>query len=254
MKAKIIQERTLRRLYLDEGLSLRKIAAQLQRPLSTVNKYMKKYGIDRRSKSGAQSLFLENNDHPMQGKHHSQETKDQISGTLGAFWNDLDDAKREEYRERVGSGWKRKWAAMSDGEKTNMIAELNAAGRAKQGQGSRFERFVAAELNKRGYAVEIRTHNYMPSAKFEVDIALARQGVMIEVDGPTHFMDIYGEDALKRQQEKDAEKDEYLTQAGFGVLRVQDNNGPLSQVRIERITNKIEEMTEKGRGQVWYMS
>lgn len=254
MRANIILEKTLRDLYWDRGLSLRKIAEELKRPLSTVNKYMNKYGIERRTKSDAQSGFLANNNHPMQGKKHTQETKDQISETLGSFWENLSEDEREEYRKRVGSGWRNKWEAMSKAERENMIAGLNAAGRANQGNGSRFERFVASELQSRGYGVEVRTHNYMPSAKFEVDIALAAQRVMIEVDGPTHFMDIYGEEALERQQAKDEEKNKYLTDSRFAVLRIQDNNGPLSQARMQRIVEKIEEVAKTGCGQVSYIS
>jgi hypothetical protein len=38
------------------------------------------------------------------------------------------------------------------------------------------------------------------------------------------------------------------------VLRIRDNNGPLSQVRMDRITEKITEIKQYGKCRVWYMS
>jgi len=253
MRAKIIPEAILRELYVDKGLSLRKIAKELDRPITSIKKYMDKYGIECRSKSQAQSAFLSKNDHPMKGKKHSDETKSRISNTLGSFWDNLSTEEREKYTEIVGSGWKKKWASMNKEERENLLSSLNAASRANQGNGSRFERFLAEQLRNRGYSVEERTHNYMPSARFEVDIALAAERVMIEVDGPTHFLPIYGEEALEKQQAKDSKKDEYLTSADFDVLRVRDNNGPLSQARIERIVTKITEILENKKRQVYYI-
>lgn len=254
MRKKIIEEATLRKLYCEQGLSLRKMSEKLKRPVSAITKYMDQYGIERRTKSDAQKGYLSDNDHPMQGKHHTEEAKKKISASLGDFWDSLDPDQRAEYRQLVGSGWRKRWASMSNAERENMIASLNAANRQQQGHGSRFERFLADELRSRGYVVEERSNNYIANAKQEVDLALTHEGIMIEVDGPTHFMPIYGEEALERQEAKDADKDDYLISAGFSVLRIQDNNGPLSQVRIEKIVTEIERIKKtNGKCRVWIM-
>ena len=39
---------------------------------------------------------------------------------------------------------------------------------------------------------------------------------------------------------------------GYSVLRVRDNNGPLSQLRIDKIEQAIQEIKEDGRISVWY--
>jgi very-short-patch-repair endonuclease len=253
MRAKIIREGVLRDLYEKQGLSLRKIADKLGRPLSTITNYMKKYGISRRTKSEAQSSYLSNNEHPMQGRVHSQETKQKISSSLGEFWDSLSEAERQEYRTLMGSGWRNKWESMSDGQRASEILKLNNASRAKQGKGSRFENFVAEQLRKRGFTVEERTHSYMPSARFEVDIALAKEKIMIEIDGPTHFINIYGQESFEKQQVKDRKKNRYLTNAGFHVLRVRDNNGPLSQIRIDRIVETINNIKSRKTPKVHIM-
>lgn len=253
VRKKVLDKTQLEDLYHNQSMSLRGIAKHLNVSVTTVVKYMKQYAVETRDQSAAQHVVLKEKGHPMLGKTHSDKTKKRISKSLGNFWDGLTDEERLEYKKLVGSGWKNKWESMSSDERQKTLSKLNEASRSQQGNGSRFERFLASELRLRGYVVEERTHNYMPSARFEVDIALPKQRVMIEVDGPTHFIDLYESDALERQQQRDGSKNSYLTNAGFKVLRIRDNNGPLSQRRIELIVSAIEQVMSDNRNIVWYM-
>lgn len=248
-----INEYEVRRLYQDEGLSMRKVAAELDVPLATLNRFMKRNGITARDKKQAQKNYLKDNDHQMKGRKHTDETKKKISQGLGEFWDSLTVEETEALKAKIGSAWKRKWSAMSDAERRQMMAELAAKAKEAAGGGSRLERFIAEELQKRGYVVEERSTNYTAGKSFEVDLALPKERVAIEVDGPTHFMPIYGEDHLAEQQERDARKDELIMSTGYRVLRIRDNNGPLSQLRIDRIEQAIKEMDEDGGTSVWYV-
>lgn len=253
VRKKVLDEAQLSDLYHNQSMSLRGIAKHLGVSVTTVVKYMKLHNIATRDQSEAQHVVLAKNGHPMLGKTHSAVTKKRISQSLGDFWDNLTDSERIEYKKLVGSGWKKKWESMSPEDRSKTLTRLNNANRSQQGNGSRFERFLAAELRQRGHLVEERTHNYMPSAKFEVDVALPRHRVMIEVDGPTHFIDLYESDSLERQKRRDGEKNRYLTNAGFKVLRIRDNNGPLSQRRIELINDAIEVIIKDKRTIVWYI-
>ena len=243
----------VRELYLDKGWSMRKVAKEVGVPLATLSRFMKKNGIDSRSKADAQKNYLKDNTHQMSGRKHSDETKKKISSSLGVFWDSLSEGEREEVKRKIGQAWKRKWAAMSDEERRLMMSELATKAKEAQGNGSRLERFIAEELRKRGYTVEERSTNYTAGKDFEVDLALPKQSIAIEVDGPTHFLPIYGEEHLMQQQERDARKDELVNAVGLSVLRVRDNNGPLSQLRIDRIEQAIKEIEEDGRTSVWYV-
>ena len=248
-----INEQDVRRLYQDEGLSMRKVAAELKVPLATLSRFMKKHGITARNKAQAQKNFLKDSDHQMKGRKHTDETKKKISKGLGKFWDSLSDDERQALKKEIGSAWKRKWAAMSDNERKTMMEGLAAKAKEAAGGGSRLERYIAEELRKRGYVVEERSTNYTAGKSFEVDIALPTQRIAIEVDGPTHFLEIYGKEHLEQQQERDARKDDLVMSGGYSMLRIRDNNGPLSQLRIDKIEQAIKEIIEDGGTSVWYV-
>lgn len=248
-----INEQDVRRLYLDKGLSMRKVAEAVGAPLATLSRFMKKHGIIARDKGQAQKNYLRGHDHQMKGRKHTVETKKQISASLGDFWEGLTDEEREEVKRKIGSAWKRKWELMSEQERKLMMEGLSSKAKESQGQGSRLERFIAEELRKRGYFVEERSTNYTAGKDFEVDLALPTERIAIEVDGPTHFLPIYGEEHLERQQERDARKDDMINSIGYSVLRVRDNNGSLSILRINRIEQAIQEIVLSKEVSVWYI-
>lgn len=248
-----INEEDIRRLYHDEGLSMREVASRVDVPLATLSRFMKKHGISSRSKEQAQKNYLRDNTHQMQGKSHTDETKKKISKSLGVFWDNLSHEDKEELRKKIGAAWRRKWQAMSEAEQKAFIEDLSSKQRAQAGKGSRLERFISEELQKRGYTVEERSTNYTAGKHFEVDLALPTERIAIEVDGPTHFRPIHGEEQLRQQQERDARKDEMIMSLGYSVLRIRDNNGPLSQVRIDRIEEAIKEINEHAEQSVWYI-
>lgn len=248
-----INEQDVRRLYLDKGLSMRKVAEAVGAPLATLSRFMKKHGIIARDKGQAQKNYLRGHDHQMKGRKHTAETKKQISASLGDFWEGLTDEEREEVKRKIGSAWKRKWELMSEQERKLMMEGLSSKAKESQGQGSRLERFIAEELRKRGYFVEERSTNYTAGKDFEVDLALPTERIAIEVDGPTHFLPIYGEEHLERQQERDARKDDMINSIGYSVLRVRDNNGSLSILRINRIEQAIQEIVLSKEVSVWYI-
>lgn len=248
-----INEDEVKRLYQDDGLSMRDVAKKIGVPLATLSRFMKKAGIQSRDKAQAQKNYLTEHDHQMKGRTHSSETKQKISRGLGEFWESLTEEQTEELKRKIGSAWKRKWAAMSEAERRLTMEELGHKAKETQGKGSRLERFIAEELRKRGYTVEERSTNYTTGKSFEVDVALPKERVAIEVDGPTHFKPVFGEEHLREQQERDKRKDEMILSSGYSVLRIRDDNGPLSQLRIDKIEQAIKEIREHGRASVWYV-
>ena len=248
-----INDQKVRELYIDQKKSLRAVSKELGVPLATLSRFMKKAGIPMRTKAQAQKNYLKDNDHQMKGRKHTDETKKKISSSLGEFWDGLTDEEREEVKRKIGSAWKRKWEAMTEQERKLMMEDLSLKAKEAQGQGSRLERFIAEELRKRGYTIEERSVNYTAGKDFEVDLALPVEKIAIEVDGPTHFLPIYGEEHLEKQQERDARKDEQVNAVGMSMLRVRDDNGPLSQLRIDKIEQAIREIKEDGRTSVWYV-
>lgn len=248
-----INEQEVRRLYLEEGLSMRRVAKEVGAPLATLSRFMKKFGITARDKATAQKNYLKDHDHQMKGRKHTDETKKQISASLGEFWDSLSDDEREEFKRKIGSAWQRKWASMSEAERKLAMQDLSLKAKQAQGKGSALEHFIAEGLRERGYTVEERSTRYTAGKDFEVDLALPNEMIAIEVDGPTHFLPIHGEEHLAQQQERDTRKDDMVNAAGLSVLRVRDNSGPRSQLRLDKIEQAIQEIKQDGGTSVWYV-
>ena len=248
-----INEEDVRNLYIDKGFSMRGVAKKVGVPLATLSRFMRKCGIIMRTKEQAQKNYLKDHNHQMTGRKHSDETKKKISHSLGDFWDGLNDKERAEFKRQIGSGWRRKWESMSKVEQKATMERLSLQAKQSQGKGSRLERFIAEELRGRGYLVEERSIHYTAGKDFEVDLALPNEMVALEVDGPTHFLPIYGKEHLEQQQDRDDRKDNMINAIGYSVLRVRDNNGPLSQLRIDKIEEAIQEIKEDGRKSVWYV-
>ena len=248
-----INETDVRRLYEDEGQSLRRVSKALGVSLATLSRFMDRHGVIKRNKAAAQKNFLKTNDHQMKGRSHTDATKQKISHGLGEFWESLTDKETEAIKKKIGSAWRRKWAAMSDNERKTMMESLASKAKEAQGTGSRLERYIAEHLKQRGYVIEERTDYYTAGKEFEVDLALPKQKIAMEIDGPTHFLPIHGEKVLQKQQERDNRKDMLILSSGYSVLRIRDNNGPLSLLRIDKIEKAIKEIIEDGGTSVWYI-
>lgn len=84
MNQEILDESVLRHLYIDEEMSINKIAAFLNASVGKVFKYIKKYGIETRKDltEGQRKAISEGNKgrtSPQKGKHLSEETKRKIA-------------------------------------------------------------------------------------------------------------------------------------------------------------------------------
>jgi len=233
----------------ESGLSTYKVAEQLGCSQSYICKFMKNYNkknptnpIHVRDKSEAQKAFIEKNGHQRIGTTHSDESKAAISTKMGDFF---ESDKGTEVKKRIAEGRKEAWEGMSKAEQAENLTKMRTANREsmKIGEGSKFENYVAEELRKVGYILEQRTQNYTPG-QLEVDIAIPDLKIAVEVDGPTHFTELYGPERLKRAKANDELKNGQLTTGGWDLLRIQDKSASLSPVRIKRITETLSKMIE----------
>ena len=54
--------------------------------------------------------------------------------------------------------------------------------------------------------IEYHKKGIVPNSNLEVDIYLPEMGAAIEIDGPSHFLPIWGEEALSKTIKSDNEK------------------------------------------------
>lgn len=241
----------IRRLMEVEGLSTYKIADKLSISQAHVFRLVKKWNtnnpnnpIKLRSKSEAQKTFLEKNGHQRVGTTHSEESRTKMSDAIGAFYESPDGAKA---KEKIADAKREEWASFDDTEKKQIMDEMRAgiseANRSGEG-GSKFENFIADGLEAAGFLLERRTRKWLGKDGLEIDIALPNNRLAIEIDGPTHWQPIHGQEQLLKVQAKDKRKDSLLMTGGWDILRVRDDSGSLSAIRLKRVINKIKEIAD----------
>lgn len=248
-KKSSIDMNEVKRLIEQENLSTYQVAEKLGcnqshivRMRAKYNKDNPKNAIKTRSKSEAQKEYVNRTGkHQRIGTTHSDESRESISDSMRKIY---DSERGNEIRDKIAEQRQTEWYNKSQNERTQILQNLKQSSRAKaqSGAGSNFENFLAEKLQEHGFKLEQRTQNYTPGKKFHVDIALYMDKIIIEVDGPTHWQPIYGEEELKKVQAKDQGKDNTLTANGWNVLRVQDSSGSLSRARFVRVLDAVNEI------------
>lgn len=177
-----------------------------------------KFGISIRSKSDAQKNALKKGvaQHPTKGKERSDEEKAKIGFGVMKNWENLDTKVLESRKQKAKDNWEK----LSDDEKSNMISSANAAVRIASKNGSKLEKFILECLLTDGYKVDFHKEQILSNTKLQIDLFLPQLNIAIEVDGPSHYEPVWGEDALKRNKSYDNKKTGLILGKGLVLIRL----------------------------------
>lgn len=194
------------------------IAKELGTYPNKIRRALKYLGVELRGHSEAQKIALETgrHSHPTKGKKRSEKTKEKISDKIYEHWQNMSDEERE-HRVDVA---KKQWEEMSDADK-NELMRLALEGVRKAGrEGSKIEKNLKKRLTDAGYGVIHHKKGLIPADKLEVDLFIPELKTAIEIDGPSHFLPIWGEDNLAKHIASDAKKAGLLISHGYCLIRV----------------------------------
>lgn len=222
-----LSEQNLRELY--KIMSLSEMAVHLGVARSTLYYYFKKWKIDMRTKSEAQSHHIKTKGHQRVGSIHSKLSKNKISDSSIGHWESEEGTKR---KSKLADLKRKEWNAFSEQHKTQVVSRLNKAPRPKAGQLSKFgnklfDFLVEHEETSRGLQL-ISSH--------KTDIILHEYGVAIELILP---IEIYGTDEQLTFQERYDKLVGELNSAGYRVLIIKDQSTSLSMARCKRAYEDI---------------
>ena len=206
----ITKEELYEQYYVQE-LSTTQIAKNFDTYPNKINRLLKKFGYQPRSRSESQAIVCKTT-HPTRGKKRTEEEKIAISKGGANSWSDERRAQASEYT-------KEQWENRSEEEKSKILKKAHSGLVRAAKEGSRLEKFLLEFLRK--HEINALAHeNLLVNEKLEVDLLLTNKNIVIELDGPTHFKPIFGEEKLQQQLAADAEKDALLTGMGFRVIRI----------------------------------
>lgn len=213
--------------YVSENKSTYEIAEELHTYPNKVRRALKVLGISLKTKSEAQSVALKQgrHKHPTRGKKRSDVDKVNISEGMSKYWVDMND----EERDRRVSLAKDQWAAMTDEERENMKRAAIEAVRRAGKEGSKLEKFLRQSLTDGGYDVIFHKKGLIPNENLEIDLFIPKLRTAIEIDGPAHFLPIWGEKNLQRHIRADAHKSGLLLRSGFVIVRIKHTTKNVSE-------------------------
>lgn len=233
------------RMYNEENQSTYEIAKQLDTYPNKIRRTLKKHGYDLKDRSEAQKVALASgrSTHPTAGKERSIEERVAISSSLVDYWENMSDKERNKRVRTAKSNWKK----MSARQKEIMRQRGIAAIRQAASEGSKLEKIFQQRIERAGYHVE--PHKVIiPAENLEIDLYIPRLKTIIEVDGPSHFLPIWGEEKLQKQVNADLRKSGALLSKGYAVIRVkslgQESLAKREQL-IEQVLTHISEIENK---------
>lgn len=208
----------INKLYLIEKKSFADIASIYDTYPNKVRRDAKALGIKIRDKSEAQKNALKagKSKHPTKGKKRDDSTKAKIGQSVLKSWDNLDE--KELQRRRRNS--KKQWEKMSEDEKAQMTKLANDAVRAASKTGSKLEKYLFNRLLEAGYKVDFHKEQSLLNTRLQIDLFLPTINTAIEVDGPSHFLPVWGDDTLKRNKKYDNKKQGLILGKGLVLIRI----------------------------------
>lgn len=223
-------------LYNDLHKSTYEIAEMLNTYPNKIRRILKKHGYNLKSKSEAQKLAIQSGrgEHPTEGKKRTLEEKVKISSGLESHWKSMSN----EEKQRRSLQAKERWDNMSSLQKDKMSKLAIDAIRKAGVHGSKLEKFIGDKVQKSGYSVEYHNKTLIPTEKLEIDLFIPEIKTIIEVDGPSHFLPIWGDEKLQKQIKADLHKSGLILSRGYAIIRVK-SLGQESLNKKEALADKV---------------
>jgi len=237
----MLEVNKLIKLY-EEGKSIRDIATILNTYPNKIARELKKAGKELRTKEEAAKMAVENGKMkcPTRGKKRTEEEKIKIGTARAKKWASMSEEELEEFKKNA----QERWNAQTPEEKIHKQQLAGEALRKASIEGSKAEKYLYEHLTKAGYSVIMHKVGLVPGEKYEVDIYLPDMLTIIEIDGPQHFLPVFGEESLKRTIKYDTIKNGALIGKGFCVIRVKYLLKHVSVVNNDRLLHLIKSETK----------
>ena len=222
--------------YVTQDRSCESIATELGTYRHKVRRALIKMGIALKDQSAAQQSALKSGrrSHPTKGTKRPADVKLQISESVADNWQHSSEDKLQRRSDKA----KAQWEAMTDAERKKFTDAATAAILKAAKEGSKLEKFLREGLTKAGFVIEYNRIDF-PDIKLRIDLFIPRLSTAIEIDGPSHFLPIWGEEQLLKTIISDEKKTGLLLQMGIVVIRIKCTYKTLSQKKQRSILNII---------------
>lgn len=230
-KAKIID------MYLNLNLSTHVIASEFNTYHQKITRYLKKWGVQLKNRSDAQKTALTSGRfiHPTKGKKRDGSVKNKISSSMADVWDKISDSDKQKRSEKA----KENWDNLTETQKKNLQDSAHKAIRISAKEGSKLEKYLYQNLMYNNFQVIFHKKELIPNNRLEVDMFVVDKKTAIEIDGPSHFLPIWGEDKLLKTKTSDMQKAGLLNGHGYHLIRIKQVVKNVSAFQSKRTLDNL---------------
>ena len=230
------KKEVLYNLYIKKELSISTIADQLGTYSNKIRRDAIKCGIPLRDKSSAQKIALQSgrHKHPTKGTTRDEDTRSKIGLSVLNNWEELSESERAK-RQIVA---KQNWEGLSEDDKKSRLTLANQAVRRASKEGSKLEKFILQNLVKDGIKVDFHKEQMLSNTRLQIDLFLPTINTAIEIDGPSHFKEVWGKNTLSRNIKYDNKKTGLILGKGLVLIRIKQSRD-FSNSRGLLVYNKL---------------
>jgi very-short-patch-repair endonuclease len=236
------KQKIITKYYIDQKKSFQDIATEYDTYANRIRRDAKKYNINIRDKSQAQKNALKTgkHKHPTKGSVRSEETKNKIGNSVLKSWDSLtpDQIKKRKAKNLAA------WNKLTDEQKQKMQQAANNAIRETSKVGSKLEKFLLQKFIENKVNVQFHKEQFLVNTKLQIDLFLPSINTAIEVDGPSHFSPVWGEDAFAKAQQYDKKKQGLILGKGLALIRIKQTKD-FSKARSEIIFQKLIQLVDQ---------
>jgi very-short-patch-repair endonuclease len=247
------KKKTIENYYIKQNKSFDEIAEIYSTYPNKLRRDAKKFNIPIRSKSEAQKNALKKGrtTHPTKGKERSEETKQKIGMSVLQNWQGMSEQKLQSIKQKQRTIWNNK----SKEEKENLKQAANNAIRESSKLGSKLEKFLLSGLLKNNIDTRFHYEQTLVNTRLQIDLYVPTINLAIEVDGPSHFDAVWGEDALSKTKTYDDKKQGLIIGKGMTLLRIKqrmDFSISRSKLILDKLLVLINELSNNSDNEKFY--
>jgi very-short-patch-repair endonuclease len=191
----------------------------------------------KRDYSEAQKIALEKGraKHPTEGKNLDKNHKEKIGASRSKAYHMLSN----EEKMKIAEISKKNWDALGRAKQEEIRNLALESVRYASKFGSKTERHLNNGLLKAGYTVEFHKTGLVSNSNLEVDLFVPEVKTAIEIDGPGHFMPIWGEEKLTKQKIADTAKQGILLNNGYVIIRIRQIDKSISLTKMNHLLSLV---------------
>lgn len=236
------KKQLIKQMYEVDNKSFKDIADILNTYANKIRRDAIKFKINIRDKSDAQKNALKTgkHKHPTKGMVRENSTKQKIGLAVLKSWEELSEDDLLSRRLKA----KENWENLSEDDKANMQKKANDAVRLTSKVGSKLEKFIFERLINDGYKVIFHQEQTLANTKLQIDLFIPNMNVAIEIDGPSHFLPVWGDESLKKNKVYDNKKTGLILGKGLVLIRIKQSRD-FSKSRALVIYNELKQILDQ---------